>query len=90
MVQHPAFAVVFQLEYVFSSPVAADGSVSIAPGLGFPLRAGRERQQGSKGGACLKSLFLCRPPVPGRSGLVLLGTVVCSSVRFMSRDSIDS
>uniref|UniRef100_A0A8D2AG70 Nephrocystin 4 n=1 Tax=Sciurus vulgaris TaxID=55149 RepID=A0A8D2AG70_SCIVU len=28
MVQHPAFAVVFQLEYVFSSLVAADGSAA--------------------------------------------------------------
>lgn len=30
MVSHPAFAIVFQLEYVFSSPSGADGSVSVS------------------------------------------------------------
>lgn len=29
MVCHPAFAIVFQLEYAFSSPSGADGSVSV-------------------------------------------------------------
>lgn len=29
MVSHPAFAIVFQLEYVFNSPSGADGSVSV-------------------------------------------------------------
>ncbi|MEJ1287657.1 hypothetical protein NN561_018678 [Cricetulus griseus] len=29
MVSHPAFAIVFQLEYVFSSPSGADSSVSV-------------------------------------------------------------
>lgn len=29
MVNHPAFAIVFQLEYVFNSPSGADGSVSV-------------------------------------------------------------
>ncbi|XP_046280491.1 nephrocystin-4 isoform X1 [Marmota monax] len=33
MVQHPAFAVVFQLEYVFSSPVVADGNAAVASSL---------------------------------------------------------
>jgi hypothetical protein len=29
MVSHPAFAIVFQLEYVFNSPSGADGGVSV-------------------------------------------------------------
>lgn len=32
MVSHPAFAIVFQLEYVFSSPSGVDGSVSLLYG----------------------------------------------------------
>ncbi|XP_017650903.1 nephrocystin-4 isoform X3 [Nannospalax galili] len=33
MVRHPAFAIVFQLEYVFSSPSGADGSACLATSL---------------------------------------------------------
>lgn len=38
MVSHPAFAIVFQLEYVFNSPSGADGSVSVLCRL--PVTAG--------------------------------------------------
>nr|KAF6506895.1 nephrocystin 4 [Rousettus aegyptiacus] len=33
MVRHPAFAIVFQLEYVFNSPPGADGNVASGPSL---------------------------------------------------------
>lgn len=33
MVRHPAFAIVFQLEYVFNNPSGADGNVRTT---GFP------------------------------------------------------
>lgn len=37
MVGHPAFAVVFQLEYVFSSPAGVDGNVRTAFCTQVPL-----------------------------------------------------
>lgn len=49
MVPDPAFAVVFQLEYVVRSPAGADGSVSWGGGfplmlaLCYPRLAGRQR-----------------------------------------------
>lgn len=40
MVRHPAFAIVFQLEYVFNSPPGADGNVSAACGFRSHLALG--------------------------------------------------
>lgn len=40
MVSHPAFAIVFQLEYVFNSPSGADGSVSVLCLCRLPVTAG--------------------------------------------------
>lgn len=36
MVRHPAFAIVFQLEYVFNSPSGVDGNVRTIASLQVP------------------------------------------------------
>lgn len=64
MVHHPAFAVVFQLEYVLSSPSGVDGSVRPRAGSSPPLSGQRGDGRGGQP----------RAPLPG--GDIVIASVL--------------